>query len=385
MPVRTHRRPVRATLAVLVGALVALIGGAGPAAAHGRGSDATNFSSRVLGTPDLPGVTWRVIGGDEFLEVSNTSDVEVVVLGYEPVMPEPYLRVGPDGVFVNRNSEATYANQDRYQATPIPEFARENTEPEWQRVSDGTRYAWHDHRIHWMSPALPPEVADPAVQTVVYDRWGVPFRVGEGDYEVTGDLTWVPGGSAWPWVLGALVLVLPALAGLRTQPTGAREDGSPERWAGLARPAAAVLGAVTLVGTTQLADDLLASPLPTSAKLLAAAQTALFLLIAGFGAVRGWQAREGAFTALGVGAGALLVGQGLLYREVLSTSQTTSLFPGWVSRMVVALCIAQALPMAIVAVVGTRRLLPPIDDVEDEEVGAPSARTRGARTVEGVS
>lgn len=350
--------------AVVAATLVALTCLAGPALAHGRGSDATNFAATIGDAPDLDGVIWQVLGSDEYLSVTNTSDQEVLVLGYEG---EPYLRVGPGGVFSNRRSEATYQNRDRYQRVSIPPIADNDAEPEWVRVSDGQTALWHDHRIHWMSFDLPPTVMANPGQQVLVQEWAVPFTVAGQTREVTGELRWIPGPSPWPWLAGALLLTLPALAGLRSEPV------SEERWPGLARPAALLLALLAAANLIHLADDLFAVPLPLATILLAASQTTLFILIAGFGALRAWQAREGAFTALGVGSAALLVGQGLLYFGVLTTSQSETIFPVALTRAVVALSIVQAIPLGIAAVVGTRRLLPPLDDEEPETVPSQTA------------
>lgn len=347
--------PALARILAVTGLTVVVIASvAGPALAHGRGSDATNYVSEITGAPDLPGVTWRVYNGDEFIGVENTSDTEVVVRGYTN---EPYLRIGPDGVFENRLSEAVYLNADRYGAVELPGYVDRAAEPRWVKVSDDPRYAWHDHRIHWMSQSLPQVVQiDPRSQTPVFpDGWAVPFTYGDEAAQVRGQLTWVPGPSPWPWLAGALLVTLPALAGLPTAPT------APDRWPGLARPAALVLGVVTLLNTTNLVDDLFASPVPLTSQLLPAAQTLLFLAIGAFGAARGWQAGPGAFTALGVGSAALLVGQGILYLPLLSSSQGASVFPIAVTRAAVAASVMQAIPVGIAAIIGTRRLLPPLE------------------------
>src|SRR5688572_11288700 len=93
--------------AVVMLALVGVGALAGSASAHGRGSESTNFESRVTAAPEIDGVTWDVYGGDQYLAVINSSDTEVVVEGYQG---EPYARIGPDGVFLNLSSEATYVN-----------------------------------------------------------------------------------------------------------------------------------------------------------------------------------------------------------------------------------------------------------------------------------
>lgn len=360
------RRAFAVLLLSLVAALVALP--ALPAHAHGRGSDATNMRSRILEDPGIEGVTFQIHGGDELLEVVNDTDEEIVILGYEPE-PRPYLRVGPDGVWENRNSEATYVNKDRLGQVSLPPNLRPDAEPDWVKVSDARSAAWHDHRIHYMSAGIPPAVTDPSEETVVIERWEVPFTFGGEQYSVFGDLTWIPGPPPWPWLLIGLVLALPALIGLRTEPEtdpDAEDPDQPVRWPGLVKPAAAVLGVIVAVNLVNLADDLFAVPLPGSVRALAAGQTVLFLLIGAFGALRAWQAREGAFTALGVGSGAVLVGQGLLYWSVLSASQVASILPDLLARVIAGVSIAQALPIGIVAFVGTRRLLPPLPEDEEE-------------------
>ena len=345
-------RGLRLTV-LLATAAVAVLTMASPAAAHGRGSDATNYRSRVVEAPDLPGVTWRIYGGDEYLGVRNESDQEVAVLGYED---EPYLRVGPEGVFENRNSPATYLNADRFAATTPPPEAGPDAEPDWVRIGDGPAHAWHDHRTHWMSPQPPPPVRDaPGTEQVVAlregtDTWGVPFQYGGATLEVQGRLVWVPAPPPWPWVAVALVLVAPAVLGLRAGRAGST--------AALVRPAAVVLGVVALLNVTHLIDDLTATPLPLTAAGLTAVQTALFIAIGVFGAVRAWQAGDGAPTALGVGSGAIVIGQGLLYLSVLQASQSASVFPDAIARLVVAASLVQALPCLVVAVVGIRRLAP---------------------------
>lgn len=356
------RRPLAALVVAAVAALLVL-GTPTAAHAHGRGSDATNMRSVILEDPGLPGVTWAIHGGDELLEVVNTTDVEIVVLGYEQD-PEPYLRVGPDGVWENRNSEATYLNQDRQGVVDVPPIDP-TAPPEWVKVSDASSAVWHDHRMHYMGDGVPLAVTDPSVETVVIERWTVPFEYGDQTLELAGDLTWVPGPPPVPWLLLGLLLSLPALAGLRTAPETDPQGDDPDqpvRWAGLARPAALVLAVIVALNLTHLVDDLFAVPLPTGVRAVAAAQTALFLGIGAFGALRAWQAGEGAFTALGVGSGAVFVGQGLLYWSVLGVSQISSLFPDLLARITVGLSVAQVLPIGLVAVLGTRRLLPPLPD-----------------------
>lgn len=352
------RHGVLTRIVLLVLAQVALLGiAAPPAFAHGRGSDATNFSSRITDTADLPGVTWKIYNGDEFLGVENTSGTELVIPGYNG--DELYLRIGPDGVFVNRKAEAYYINQDRYGQTRVP--ANVGTgEPQWVKVSDEPRYAWHDHRIHWMSPVLPPPVRNATELTEVFN-WTVPFRYGGQELQIAGELLWVPGPSPWVWLLAALPIVaIPALVGLRTKPQG-------RTWPGLVRPAAVVLGTIAVANLIHLVDDFFSTPVPLTQSALVAVQTLLFIGIGLFGAIRAWQAGNGAFTALGTGSVALFVGQGLLYFSVLGSSQAASIFPGTLTRAIVAASLVQIVPLAFVAVWGNRHVLDAPESQSDFE------------------
>ena len=335
---------------------VATVGLAGPALAHGRGSDASNFLSLITDVPSVDGLSWAVINSDEYLELTNTSDDEVTIPGYSQ---EPYLRIGPDGVFRNRNSHATYLNEDRFGDVRIPPEVDVNGDPDWEQVSDGNSYAWHDHRIHWMASAEPPGVqTDPDNEQVVNPGREVPFVVGETEYAVVGDLIWVPGGSPWIWLVPALlVLMIPLAIGLRTKPDLEKVESRV-----LSTPMGITLMILALANIIHLVDDLFATPIPLSQSSVSAVQTAFFIAIAAFGAWRAIQGEEGAFTALGVGAGPVFIGQGLLYFSVLGASQTASLFPGWLTRVVVALSVAQLIPMAIATVMGTRALLPEFDE-----------------------
>lgn len=338
--------------------LTLLTATAAPALAHGGGTDATNYTSRITDAPPIEGVQWRVYGGDELLWVENRSGAELTVYGPQD---EPYLRIGPDGVWENRNSAATARNQARIEQGAAPESVDARGPAEWVQVSDHPRFAWQDPRIHYRGAGLHPRVTDRGERTHLMD-WTVPFRLAGEDLQLAGQLEWVPGPSPWPSLAVGLALTLPALAGLRTQPVGGR-------WPGLARPAAVVLGALVAANVVFLVDDLLALPLPLGSHLGAAAQTALFCALGVFGAWRGWQARDGAFIALGVGAGALFVGRGLLLWPLLGAAQVPTVLPEVVPRLVAGLNIMQIVPLGIVAFVGTRRLGP-----DGAEAGRPDDR-----------
>ena len=348
-----------------VAAVGLLLAPAAPAFAHGRGTTASNFLSRITQAPDLPGVTFQIVGSDQYLQVTNTSDTPIEVPGYDDVLvvgdsggTDPYLRIGPQGVEVNEASRATHVNADRFghPGEPLPPDVGVNQPPRWTTVSDEPVYAWHDHRVHWMAPGLPPAVTDPTQRTQV-TTWTVVFTSAGTTYEVKGELLWVPGPSVAPWFSVAAVVTLPALLGLWR----VRRRGWDTR---LGRPAAGVLLVVSLCNVVHLVDDLFALPRPVTQSLPAAVQTALFIALGVLGAVAAWRGRTGAFTALGVGAGAIFVGQGLLYLGALRASGMTTVFPHGLTRLAIAMSLLQVVPVGVVSVLGGRRVVPPVPAVD---------------------
>jgi hypothetical protein len=197
----------RAVIVVAVAALLLAIEAA-PAAAHAvGGAQASNYQTRILSIqPVVPGLQVEVADAGARLRLRNHTGREVTVLGYAG---EPYLRVGPAGVFENRRSPATYLNRARINPAPPPPDASADAPPLWHRIGDGDTVTWHDHRAHWMAPTDPPDVkAAPNRTQVVLPGWQAELRVGNQPVRVSGDLRWVPGPSPWPWVAIAVAWLL---------------------------------------------------------------------------------------------------------------------------------------------------------------------------------
>jgi hypothetical protein len=317
----------------LAGALLAVF--AAPAAAHTRAAAASNYDSRVTDVPSLPEVQWRVYAGGDLLELTNSGPGEVVVLGYAD---EPYLRVGPDGVFENRNSPATYLNADRYADVAMPPRADPEAAPDWVRVADGPSRAWHDHRVHWMSPDPPPHIQQEPGRSALIKPWTVTVVHGGQTHELTGELWWKPGPSPLPYLALALVVTAPALAGLLRR----------RRGHGLRRPAAAVVAVVAAGNVIHFVDELLAWPAPTLDVLFGVFHTALFVGVGLAGAAVAWRGTQGPHLSLGIASGAVLFHQGLLQLRLLWSSQLPSVWPPALLRGAVALSVAQAVWVAVV-------------------------------------
>jgi hypothetical protein len=151
-----------------------------------------NYRSYVSGVaPSVPGVSLQVLEFADRLILTNHSGQTVTVIGYQG---EPYGRVLANGtVQLNTSSPAYYLNQNFYGDVNVPSSASPSATPHWTVVDRTGRLEWHDHRIHWMSPALPPQVKNKAKRTKIFD-WQVPIQVGARKATVDGQLFWVPAG-----------------------------------------------------------------------------------------------------------------------------------------------------------------------------------------------
>jgi hypothetical protein len=192
---------------------VAILGLIAPAAPAHQGNP--NFRSRVRAlTPAVNGIEVHVVNYDDSLELLNHSGRTVVVEGYRG---EPYVRIAADGtVAVNHRSPSYYLNDDRYaQGVSVPASATPKATPDWQTVDKTGRFAWHDHRIHWMARTVPPQVKDKGRHTKVFD-WKVPLQVDGRPAALTGSLVWVgKQGGGFPVAAGiSLAAVVLAGAGL---------------------------------------------------------------------------------------------------------------------------------------------------------------------------
>jgi hypothetical protein len=328
---------------VLLAGLAALLV-AGPAQAHvGGGVAGSNFDGRVLAvTPAMPGVDVAVLSFGDDLELVNRTGTEVAVPGYSD---EPYLRIGPDGVWRNRNSPATYINLDRYARTPLPPNADPLAAPDWQQVSTDSAYVWHDHRTHWMSQGLlPPAVtADPTHSHRVF-TWTIPMTLGGAPVAVTGELTWSPPPS--PWVVWPLYLLL-ALLGVAA---GVFARGP--------RPLAVLL----LITAAAALWHALTTPAPAAGvgSHTGAIISALLpaVLVVGMAVVGFRSARRGRGAVTGLLAivqGWLLLVEGLPDVDVLWSSHILSTGPQPVARAAVAVLVALGAGCVVGGIVAVRR------------------------------
>ncbi len=154
------------------------------------GTGKKGYRSRILAVkPHEPGLKLKIFYGDDQIWLDNKTGKTVVILGYGG---EPYLRFGRSGIYINGNSPAVYLNQDRYAKTAVPKSVTAKAKPKWQKLAGGEFWAWHDHRIHYMSPTPPKQIQDaPRKPHHVFD-WKVPARANGKPFSITGSLDYKP-------------------------------------------------------------------------------------------------------------------------------------------------------------------------------------------------
>jgi hypothetical protein len=350
--------PVRVLVTLTFAALL-LVVPVTAADAHTRTQETTNLDSRITSDPALPGVRWTVHTGGLLLEVANEGGGVLVVAGYDG---EPYLRIGPDGVDRNRRSPATYLNDDRIGRrvsartdVAMPRDVDPTAAPEWIRISDVPEVRWHDHRVHWMSPAPPRFVeAGPVARALMrvnlvgvigragedggdFQDWSIPLTYGGAPATLEGVMAWDDPPRVWPTLLLAALLVVPALVGLR------RRDP-----ASIVRPAALVVLAVATLNAIHLVDDLLAWPSDPLDELFGLLHTTLFLGTGIGASVWALRVGYGRVLALTIASAGVLYHQGLVHLPMLQASHFPTLWSPPLVRLTVALGLLQALPVTAV-------------------------------------
>jgi hypothetical protein len=311
-------------VAWLAGIILAL-GVGTPAAADPAGP--TDYRSEVVAIePPTESVSLEVIGGDSFLQLEARPGAEVFVLGYQG---ERYLWFRPDGaVLENRSAPSTYINAARYGGGDIPPEASPDAEPDWHQVGDGHRWAWHDHRIHWMQRSRPlgRSAGDRILESVV------PLEVDGSAVAITVTSTWQQPPSAAPMWLGGL-------AGVATVAGSWALRGRRSRMLLDVPPAVLAL----VVGAWQF----LSLPSETGPRLVWWVLPAIATACAVVAVAAGLQGRVFAARAATVLVGVELSIWGWIRSDGLTAAIIPTGAPGWLDRFSVALAIVAGLGLAV--------------------------------------
>jgi hypothetical protein len=319
--------------------------GAAPAGAHGlAGVQPTNFASNVRSvTPAVPGLRIAVRELGARIEVRNDTAFDALILGYQG---EPYLRVGPGGVYENVRSPSVFLNRSQTVNATAPASYDAQATPEWRRTGSGREVSWHDHRVHWMGASEPPVVRDSPGRSHLVSNWVVELRYRGQAVVVRGDLRWVPGPSALPR-LGLALLVAVIVTAL----------GFTRRWgAYLVVTLAALAGIVVALVVGEWSSTLTTAGVWTA--LLSTAYSLLGIavtLAAAAALVRSRREPANATAIVLVAAVILTFGSGLADITYLARSQLPTTLPGPVARTCVALVLGGSIGVLVTAARKLRR------------------------------
>lgn len=188
----TRARVMVTASAVAITCLVIVAAGSiSPALAHI--ANTKEYTTVINGIePDGLPVEARIVNGDQ-MQFTNQGDKTLVICGYSPVECEPYVKIEPKAVYVNKNSQAFFANRNANEYGAIPDDAGEG-DPEWDKVQrDVPKHAYHDHRVHWMGTKPPGSVdtSDAARQKIT--DWTVTFEYDGTPGKVTGTVYYIGG------------------------------------------------------------------------------------------------------------------------------------------------------------------------------------------------
>jgi len=176
-----------------------------------QGSNSNYRSNITAVTPAAPGLSVQVLEFADRLQLTNHTGHTVTIYGYQQ---EPYARVLANGTAEkNVRSPATYLNESFYGDIAVPATADPAAAPQWQVVDRTGSFEWHDHRIHWASPTLPPEVKDKSRRALIFN-WTVPISVAAQRGAIAGQLFWQPESSSAPLaaIISGIAVVLLGIA-----------------------------------------------------------------------------------------------------------------------------------------------------------------------------
>ena len=144
-----------------------------------------------------------IVGGDAFVRVRVEPGHTFHMAGY---YDEPFVRIAQDGtVSVNESSDTFRISKSRYGAATTLDGSGSTTDGEsWAVVATNGTYLWHDHRVHWMSPAAPQAIDDRGL----VQQWAIPVTIDGRATIVSGSLYLRDAPGSWWWLLAVPAFVV---------------------------------------------------------------------------------------------------------------------------------------------------------------------------------
>jgi hypothetical protein len=141
--------------------------------------------------PDIRGLEVEVVfsANYQFL-VTNSTPTELTILADSG---EPFIRIGPEGVFGNLKSKSWYDSNVPEGLNRYPKQAEAGPDvvPEWRKVAVEPSWGWYDHRLHPVERYVTPEVQR-SLDPVKLGDWKVPIRFGDRTGDIRGRFEYKP-------------------------------------------------------------------------------------------------------------------------------------------------------------------------------------------------
>ncbi|PRZ29494.1 hypothetical protein CLV47_1333 [Antricoccus suffuscus] len=346
---RSWWRAVASLVVATIACVVSFLGNPAAAEAHFGGARPSNYHSYIVSiSPKMPALSIKTVEQGDRVEVSNPTPTPLVVYGYshqEPGPKDQYLKISRDGVWVNTKSPAYYLNRTLLGTSTPPDGATDvDAKPVWKKVSDQSTYRWHDHRAHWMSTDLPPQVqAAPDVHHQIFPGNDLYFKYGDTNFTVVVAMDWVPENSAPWWIVVVVAFAAAALVGIVRS------------WRALA------VGAVGLLAIAEV-GHIAVSPYPQDPALGSFSFSLASALVPGIAivglcalSVRSVARRHSSAYFLLGAAGALAAIQGSSDISVIWSSQLPQTGPAWLARVLIGLVIGLGAGLLVAALLLGRR------------------------------
>jgi len=203
-------RRVQALVACTLGFLI-LAPPAGVFADAARPGNTESVVESVEPSSDV--VRVDIVGGDAFVRVRVGRGHTLEMSGY---YDEPFVRIADDGtVVVNESSDTFRTSKSRYGSGTKPEGSASKTNDEsWVVAARNGTYLWHDHRVHWMSPAAPQPIDDRGL----VQRWTIPMTIDGRATLVSGSLYQRDAPGSWWWLLAVPAVTVGFVLSRRAAP-----------------------------------------------------------------------------------------------------------------------------------------------------------------------
>ena len=146
-----------------------------------------HFQTELDSAPNEAGLEIRMFDGSvPGMLARNTSSKLLLIPGRQG---EPFLKIGPRGVFGNERSPDFYVSGSQT-IRKVPPDADPAAPPEWVRLSGEPVWSWLEHRARLPATVGHRSALGTTRHTVL--SWTTPLTFGAKDLEISGHVEWIP-------------------------------------------------------------------------------------------------------------------------------------------------------------------------------------------------